>query len=305
MFRLRKFWLFSWPLLLTIVISMVFITLVNFNIKDYRFITSLFFVFYFLLGIIFQLITNRTKFKTFIYLGMPLIILTIYGLIVNPSLFPLYIPVNPLAGLAGIMTAILLKKTSRLYALLFGSLSLLIISLYCFWALPIIIQRNERKSLKVLESVPLNFINSLVRLDKTPITAQILSNKKVVLLDFWFIGCDPCMRKMEYLQKIHESYKDNSDVLIAVVSNGYSDKIEEINDFKQKHPEYTFEFLYDSGGEFCKANNFTSFPVEIILNSSQNVVSTYHGFGRETENLYINKTKQAIEKVLKSSVAFK
>ncbi|MBX9785677.1 MAG: TlpA family protein disulfide reductase [Chitinophagaceae bacterium] len=237
----------------------------------------------------------------FFILALPLFLFSLYALLANPSLFPLYIPANPLVGLAGIITSVLIKVKSKKIALLFGGSTFLVLLLYCFWALPLFIQAKEKRSLKVLEQTPINFTNSLIKLDKTHITPQILSQKKVVLLDFWFIGCEPCMRKMKYLQKIYDLYKDNSEVLIAVVSYGESDKIDEVLEFKQKNPEYRFDFFYDANGAFCKANNFKTYPIELILNSSQKVLSTYHGFGRETEHLYIDKTKQIIDEIIKKS----
>lgn len=301
----RKIWIFIWPLLLTIGISMIFISLVNFNIHDYRINTPLFFVFYFLFSIFFLTLNRYDTKKAIFYLAMPLFLFTIEGLIANPALFPTYIPAVPLAGLAGIIVVFMYKKASKSSAFFFGTCSIIVLLLYCFWLLPKYIQTQEKNALKFLEQKPVNFTNSLQKLDKTNVTYQMLSQRKVVLLDFWFIGCDPCMRKMKYLQELHNAYKLNPNVLIAVVSFGGSDTIEEVLAFKQKHPEYTFEFLYDVGGEFSKKNNFTGYPVELILNSSQNVISTYHGFRRETEHLYFDKTKQTIETILNDYKLFK
>jgi thiol-disulfide isomerase/thioredoxin len=41
---------------------------------------------------------------------------------------------------------------------------------------------------------------------------------KVVLLDFWFIGCPPCWKKFPILQSIYEKYKGNSSFALFAVN---------------------------------------------------------------------------------------
>ncbi len=39
---------------------------------------------------------------------------------------------------------------------------------------------------------------------------------KVLLLDFWYIGCKPCVEKLPALQQLHEKYKDQGLVVIGL-----------------------------------------------------------------------------------------
>ena len=48
--------------------------------------------------------------------------------------------------------------------------------------------------------------------------AELLEEKKAVVLNFWFIGCDPCRMEFPYLQKAYESYQD---VLEVIAINPY------------------------------------------------------------------------------------
>lgn len=43
--------------------------------------------------------------------------------------------------------------------------------------------------------------------------AEVLEEKKAVVLNFWFIGCDPCRMEFPYLQKAYESYQDDLEVI--------------------------------------------------------------------------------------------
>jgi thiol-disulfide isomerase/thioredoxin len=46
------------------------------------------------------------------------------------------------------------------------------------------------------------------------ITTEQLKNK-VILLDFWNIGCSPCVKSLPKLQEIHDKYKDQGLLVIA------------------------------------------------------------------------------------------
>jgi thiol-disulfide isomerase/thioredoxin len=48
---------------------------------------------------------------------------------------------------------------------------------------------------------------------KTYKISELLKENKAVILNFWFIGCDPCRMEFPYLQKAYESYQDDLEVI--------------------------------------------------------------------------------------------
>lgn len=89
---------------------------------------------------------------------------------------------------------------------------------------------------------------------------------KVVVLDFWAIWCGPCKQSFPFLQKVHDKYKDASDVVIYAVntferSSGDARKkaVEKfINDNK-----YTMPVLLDD--DVAATNGITSIPTQFII----------------------------------------
>jgi len=67
-----------------------------------------------------------------------------------------------------------------------------------------------------------------------PITIEELKNK-VILLDFWNIGCGPCIKSLPELQKLHDSYREQG-LLVITCAGGNKQKTKE---FLDKH-EYSF-----------------------------------------------------------------
>jgi thiol-disulfide isomerase/thioredoxin len=48
---------------------------------------------------------------------------------------------------------------------------------------------------------------------------------KVTLLNFWFLGCQPCMREIPYLNEVDSVYSERSFQVISIASNSKSDLI--------------------------------------------------------------------------------
>ena len=63
-----------------------------------------------------------------------------------------------------------------------------------------------------------------------PITIEEFKNK-VILLDFWNIGCFPCVQSLPELQKLHDSYREQG-LLVITCARGDKQKTKE---FLDKH----------------------------------------------------------------------
>ncbi len=69
------------------------------------------------------------------------------------------------------------------------------------------------------------------------INDSIISNEsikgKLVLLNFWFIGCPSCIKEMPSLDKIHEIFKEENFEIISVCRDSETD----LNEFLIDHPD--------------------------------------------------------------------
>ncbi len=90
-------------------------------------------------------------------------------------------------------------------------------------------------------------------LDAPDFTLQNLSGKEVslsdfhgniVFLNFWATWCPPCRQEMPSMQRLHETFKDNDFVMLAV---NLQESEATVKDFLKNNP-YTFPVLLDSEG---------------------------------------------------------
>jgi len=107
---------------------------------------------------------------------------------------------------------------------------------------------------------------------------------KVVVLNFWFIGCPPCMREIPELNKLTEKYAGNDKVVfIAIALN----KKSVIESFLKTKPFYYQ--IVDSGKAIADQYNIDLYPTNIVLNKDGYVMFHTSGYTNNTP-YWISKT---------------
>jgi len=119
---------------------------------------------------------------------------------------------------------------------------------------------------------------------------------KIIVLNFWFIGCPPCRAEIPELNNLVDSYKDNSDVIFIAIA---LDEAYEIKDFIKEHP---FNYhLVENGRYYAGKYNLNQYPTNIVYDAAGKVV--FSSVSNQPSNSYwmkkainealANKTKQA------------
>lgn len=121
-------------------------------------------------------------------------------------------------------------------------------------------RKNAFKELNntILDSLELKDINN------ESYTLDSLKNK-VIVLNFWFVKCKPCVAEIPDLNKIREKYKDKDVAFFAITFD--SKKI--LNEFTQKKQ---FDFiLIPSAFKTIQQFKIQSYPTTIIIDKKQKI----------------------------------
>jgi len=103
---------------------------------------------------------------------------------------------------------------------------------------------------------------------------------KVVLINFWFEGCAPCMAEMEALNDLFNNLKSNEDFLFISIAR---DNLEAINRVKKKY-HLAFD-AFPSNDKECKRLNFGSgYPTTIVLDKNGIIKNIHVGGPIEKED---------------------
>ncbi|WP_176852126.1 TlpA disulfide reductase family protein [Mucilaginibacter sp. OK268] len=89
---------------------------------------------------------------------------------------------------------------------------------------------------------------------------------KVVMLNFWFIGCPPCRKEIPELNKLVELYKDNPNVVFLAVA---LDARWDIKDFLKTTP-FNFDII-DDGRLIANIYKIHLYPTSVILDKEGKV----------------------------------
>ena len=102
---------------------------------------------------------------------------------------------------------------------------------------------------------------------------------KVVVLNFWFIHCRPCVREMPDLNALTAEFSDTSKVVFLAIA---LDEGRQIDSFIQKHPfNYT---ILPKGRPVSVLYNIYQYPTHAVLNTDGRVI--FHSTGYSTGTAY-------------------
>ncbi len=118
---------------------------------------------------------------------------------------------------------------------------------------------------------------------------EIIDNEalkgKVVMLDFWFIGCGPCYTKFPEVQRLYDKYKDDDQVELYAI-NRYMKGNKEGEAFSDLKEEYSFPVLAGKQSDMDAFGVYV-YPTVVLLNQSGEVVfmGNIDGIEQEIEKL--------------------
>ena len=109
---------------------------------------------------------------------------------------------------------------------------------------------------------------------------------KVVVLNFWFAACKPCIAEIPDLNEVYDTYKNHPDVIFAAITFDYKDTV---HSFLKKHPlKYP---VVANAMSLNKTFKVTSFPANIVIDRQGNYTGRTFGSFPNIGN-HITKTVQ-------------
>jgi thiol-disulfide isomerase/thioredoxin len=124
---------------------------------------------------------------------------------------------------------------------------------------------------------------------KTEYTLSELQGK-VVYLDFWASWCGPCRRAFPDLISLHEEYKDEGFMVLAV---SLDRKVEAAVKFMEQQ-KASFPAVFDEMGKIATRYGVRSIPTAFLIDAKGMVVQSSVGFDPNK----VDKLKATIEELL-------
>ncbi len=94
----------------------------------------------------------------------------------------------------------------------------------------------------------------------------------IVVLNFWGLGCGPCIAEMPELNKLVDKYRDRSDVKFLAPAGDQSNAL--INFLKKK--QFNYQVL-NNGGDIWKDYRIDALPIHIVIDRNGKIIKRLKG----------------------------
>jgi thiol-disulfide isomerase/thioredoxin len=165
----------------------------------------------------------------------------------------------------------------------------------------IIVRLTDEEYEKVLEKLPKPNESKYFRtganfshFKTTDINGNKINTKnltgKIIVLNFWFINCPPCIMEMPELTKLSDTYKDDSSIVFFAIALDRKSEIEQF--LKNSRFGYT---IIDDGRFISNQYGIISYPTNVIIDQKGKVY--FHTTGLSTST--VHWLKKSIEELKK------
>ena len=159
-------------------------------------------------------------------------------------------------------------------------------------------EKNRFKEAQANRSDNMQNQNEIIGKEAIPFSVtDILGNSysleslkgKVIVINFWFIECKPCVMEMPELNELVAKFKGDDVVFLGFATNDKS-KIESF--LKSKSFNYN---IIASSGEIANTYNVNSFPTHLVIDKNSVVSYSAIGLGPNT----MQEIESTIEALIK------
>ncbi|MEM6737674.1 MAG: TlpA disulfide reductase family protein [Bacteroidota bacterium] len=113
---------------------------------------------------------------------------------------------------------------------------------------------------------------------------------KVVVLNFWFIGCKPCLKEIPELNAVYQEYAQNQEVVFASIA------LDNLENVRKKMSKYNIQYpIVTDGDPFSKLFKVNGFPTNIVIDKERNYFFRFTGGLPGIGDYISNSIQKALE----------
>ena len=120
---------------------------------------------------------------------------------------------------------------------------------------------------------------------------------KVVLLDFWFTSCPPCIRALPGLQRISRQMADDPFVLVSISTDQDQGALKA---FIAKH-RMEWPQVWDRQFELARKLRVESYPTYVLLNHEGEIIYNARGWSERIDMELGQKVASAVKAAKKTA----
>jgi thiol-disulfide isomerase/thioredoxin len=114
---------------------------------------------------------------------------------------------------------------------------------------------------------------------------------KTIVMNYWFMGCQPCVREFPDLNEVVEKYKDNKNVVFLAVS---VQGIEENIKIFVKRKKFDYQIVA-TDFTLAKKQNIQLYPTNLIIDKTGKITFAVAGYRENIKDLLIEEIEKALK----------
>ncbi|ATL46085.1 hypothetical protein COR50_02285 [Chitinophaga caeni] len=237
---------------------------------------------------------KREKILTIVII--PVILLDATTLITGSELIPLRFPFATIFPVLGALLGYILSCRKLLLSIVYIVFITLFTVLSAYVFIPkLILQKSFRNDVSFNGNSIKNAV--LLNPDKHPCYISSLLEKKVTLLEFYFVGCPPCEMKKNALDSLRKKV-DSNKFQIIYICDGAVTSWDEFVKHGKKWEDQQQKYFYADSATITRLYQMErrSYPLEVILNEQLEAVSVHYGYNDIFRDLYLERTINIINR---------
>jgi len=133
---------------------------------------------------------------------------------------------------------------------------------------------------------------------------------KVILLNFWFIGCVPCMGEIPDINKIYKNFQDSNVIILSLAKNSVS-QVNKFNEGKFSHPVEKIEYpVIPDCEKIAELYGVSGYPTNVLIDKKGIIRLVNSGASIQSLKNYVtfygdDKLSKDWKKILKEHAAEK
>jgi len=110
---------------------------------------------------------------------------------------------------------------------------------------------------------------------------------KVILLNFWFISCPPCLGEISDINKVYRQYKDSGVVVVSLALNSV-DKLNKFNEARSKRQIEKIEYpIIPNCQGIADKYKISGYPTTVLIDKN-GLIRAYTGASLQSLKKYIS-----------------
>jgi peroxiredoxin len=112
---------------------------------------------------------------------------------------------------------------------------------------------------------------------------------KIVVIDFWYVGCPSCIQSIPFLNKLTLEFDQNELIVLGINPINKDKRV--LNDFRSKY-DIKYKILLDTDKSISKEYLLQAYPTLYILDKSGKVITGFVGYDKENDDKIVKLIRE-------------